>query len=134
MKCKPCAIKDRNDKLARGPDHHWFDPNANRDRQAARWGQRDQNWAREVFSRFDGVCIVTGETANLAAHHLLSRAKFPDYRFDPLNGVALQRELHVEFHRVFGQVGFTPQDFSRFVQSKCGKTFQPAPHLMEALP
>lgn len=38
-------------------------------------------------------------------------------------GVCLSTELHIEFHKIYGQRDFTPEDFCEFHRNKTGKEF-----------
>lgn len=44
-------------------------------------------WSAEV--RKDGRCMVCGATEYLNAHHVLPKERYPEYRFEPKNGVCL---------------------------------------------
>lgn len=63
-------------------------------------------WAYEVIRRDGGACVVCGHRKqgrkDVAAHHILSRARHPELALLVNNGVTLCRPCHDDEHRVNG--------------------------------
>jgi hypothetical protein len=56
-------------------------------------------WRKAVFSRDNYTCKNCGRHSGfLIAHHILSWAKFPEYRFNVKNGKTLCISCHKEIH------------------------------------
>lgn len=132
VQCTPCA----NAARPRGETHpHWNPDLTTYDREVARWTKADSAWADEVRKRYDYRCAVTGEkSGELAAHHLLSKTRYPQYRLDPLNGIPILTRLHLEFHRAppvgYGNKHFSPENFMAFFLAKTGRHLELPTHIL----
>lgn len=65
--------------------------------------KRDQRWSRAIKKR-DKVCQGCGKTkeeGKLQAHHIKSRSKYPDLRYDLSNGITLCLDCHAKEHPDF---------------------------------
>lgn len=51
----------------------------------------------------------------LEIHHLASKAKFPQYRYDRQNCIVLCKSCHKEFHNIYGKINFTPSDTIKWI-------------------
>lgn len=132
--CKECSKKDKFPRLLRGKDHPLYNHNMTdeerlarnfrrvRDRQGDCWYS---SWAYEVKRRAEFTCIITGERSNkLASHHLYSWSKFPELRIFIDNGVSIHRDLHNEFHSLYGKGHNTYSQFKEFYELKTGRDFK----------
>lgn len=122
-RCSACTKATTEYKV--GPEHpRWIEDRAlvHQTMKSRVWSTDDVAWAEQVYQDHGYACYLTGRKGKLAAHHLYSRARFPEYRFHPLNGVCLLRELHVEFHSIYGKRRFTPEDFVKYA-AIYGKVF-----------
>lgn len=65
------------------------------------------NWRSRIFKRDSFTCQECGDTTsgNLNAHHLLPFSKFPQFRFDPWNGITLCKCCHASVHAQKIKVG-----------------------------
>lgn len=62
-----------------------------------------RQWRSAIFVMFDFECdLCDRSNCRLEAHHLNSWAAHPEQRFDLMNGVALCRECHNQFHDHMG--------------------------------
>lgn len=69
---------------------------------------RDVVLERDVYRCWKCDCRVTDNTAEI--HHLLSKTRFPEFRYDELNCIALCKNCHKEFHKTYGLMQFTKGD------------------------
>lgn len=58
-------------------------------------------WAKSVKER-DGACIDCGSIERLEAHHLVSKAKFPEVASELWNGITLCHKCHIIEHKIIG--------------------------------
>lgn len=86
-------------------------------------GRRDRlpesyAWKKAVFKRDNFTCKITGlkqsRKISIDCHHLFSWADFPEKRFDPENGVPLEKHIHRLFHKEYGRNKNTPDQFQEF--------------------
>lgn len=105
-----------NVKRLTGSEHpNWQGGIAENDRDRLKCN----NWRQHVFTKYKGQCFLTGvrdspETP-LEAHHLESWSICEERRFDPSNGVLVTREIHKQFHSLYGGKTVTAQ-FEHFCQ------------------
>ena len=64
------------------------------------------------------VCEVTGEKKDLVIHHLYSFNTHPELGSDPANMVRITREIHDEFHSIYGYGDNTPEQWYEFLQKR----------------
>lgn len=65
---------------------------------------------------YNKTCVLTGEKKNLACHHLESWNFCVERRFDISNGVLLRKDLHKEFHTIYGFGNNTEAQFADYCQ------------------
>lgn len=58
-----------------------------------------QAWSANVRKR--GMCEVCGNSENIQAHHILPKERYPEFKLEPLNGIAL-----CPLHHKFGKYSF----------------------------
>jgi len=77
-------------------------------------------WKKQVFHFYDYRCFLTHATHTketpLVCHHLESWDSNAKLRFDPKNGVVIQKQLHKQFHRKYGFGQNTTKQFENFCQ------------------
>lgn len=63
-----------------------------------------RKWREGVFTFYKGKCFLTGSTdhKNLEAHHMDSWQTAPKKRYLVENGVLLRKDIHIDFHKTFG--------------------------------
>ena len=74
-------------------------------------------WKKAVVTR-DCGCVICETTENLVAHHLQPYRDAKHLRLDVLNGVTLCDTHHREFHKEFGYIGATRDDFEIYYLNK----------------
>ena len=63
-----------------------------------RTSKKYKDWRYRVFERDDYRCILCNKKGYLIAHHLLSFAFYPKYRFDVRNGITVCEDCHNRIH------------------------------------
>lgn len=76
----------------------------------------DYVWINSVKKIYNKTCVVTGAKQNLACHHLEGWNICPERRFDVNNGVLLRKDLHKEFHKIYGFGNNTEVQFADYCQ------------------
>jgi len=59
-----------------------------------------KRWTRLVKER-DGCCFICQTTEKLEAHHILPKAKYPEYATEVWNGIAMCKTHHIQKHSEF---------------------------------
>jgi hypothetical protein len=81
-----------------------------------------KQWKKNVLHRYDYKYFLTFATNTkktlLVCHHLESWDINTNLRFDPNNGVVLQRKLHWQFHQEYGFGKNTKKQFEVFCQTR----------------
>ena len=67
-------------------------------------------------------CICCGSTENLCTHHIYDYDNYEEYRTEPLNGIVLCKEHHIEFHKLYGKKENTFEQFREFCFNKYKET------------
>lgn len=116
--CTPCSYESTR----RENSIHWMadksDEDRAKDRSAYAW------WPRKVLEAHDFTCAISGiRGKELAAHHLYNYGHYPEFRSLVCNGVALSRELHDEFHQLYGKGNNTLEQFQEFHLMKSGRPY-----------
>lgn len=76
-------------------------------------------WRDNVFNRDNYTCQCCGERGGeLQAHHIHAWKTHKAKRFDVENGATLCKSCHIEFHRVYGLKGFTPENYFEYVKQE----------------
>lgn len=64
-----------------------------------------KNWRKKVFERDDYTCQGCDIRGSyLHPHHLISFAKYPEYRFEVWNGQTACKECHENLHKELGYI------------------------------
>lgn len=82
----------------KGENHPQYKGNkSERTKQASRY--KYKTWHKEVLSRCNYTCQDCGAYGGrLEAHHIKPWAKYPEYRYDISNGIALCEDCHIKAH------------------------------------
>lgn len=110
--CDICRV--HRYKTVCGPLHPNYNPEiADEDRQPR--GGDDNRWYEAIFQKHHYTCVITGQIGGeLSAHHLYNYRDYPEHRLSLENGVCITRELHKEFHAIYGRRNNTPEQFEEF--------------------
>lgn len=77
------------------------------------------NWRNRVFKRDNYICQITHEHCrDLVVHHLNGFNKYKDLRYTDDNGITLKREVHEEFHSIYGSGNNTVEQFNEFKNAR----------------
>jgi hypothetical protein len=72
----------------------------------------------QCFEKADYTCDITGKKGcELNAHHLESWHSNEELRYDIDNLVCISKEMHDEFHRVYGRKNNTKEQYEKFKRS-----------------
>lgn len=105
----------------RGENHHRYNPNlTNEDRDKTTTTLEYIEWRKLVFERDNYTCQCCGDNkgGNLNGHHLNSRDKFPQEKYNVNNGITLCETCHKEFHKIYGYGNNTKEQYNDFINSK----------------
>ncbi len=80
-----------------------------------RQSKKSKEWKQKCLKRDNFSCRVSGSKENLQVHHLESFASNPDLRFDVDNGITLNKEIHSQFHSMYGKKDNTKKQFEDFL-------------------
>lgn len=58
----------------------------------------DKVFAEYIKKKYQYQCVLTGEKRNATIFHMLSRAKFPNVRYDENNVFLVARREHSKYH------------------------------------
>jgi 5-methylcytosine-specific restriction endonuclease McrA len=85
-----------------------------------RWREDNnyRNWRGAVFLAYNNECAVTGTklqyVGDLVVHHLNCAKNHSHLAYVPENGIVLEKELHVYFHKTYGYGNNTVGQFKSF--------------------
>lgn len=68
---------------------------------------RESILERDCYSCWKCGCK---QKSKLEIHHLLSKSRFPEYKYSEENCIVLCKPCHKEFHKKYGLMKFTPGD------------------------
>ena len=77
------------------------------------------SYAEAMYEKFNSssVCEVTGRSDNLVIHHLESFNIHPELGATQNNLVCVNREIHDEFHNIYGRGDNTREQWFEFVEN-----------------
>lgn len=99
-----------------GKNHPRFDETlSEEDRIDKRQYQEYYDFIQEVLIRDNYTCQLSGQVGgNLVVHHLNGYHWFKEGRIDPNNAIVLTKEIHDEFHKIYGKKNNTLEQFLEF--------------------
>lgn len=102
----------------------WNPQKTEEERVSARKYKAYEDWRNEVLEKYDYTCIISGQRGGtLNVHHLNGYSWDIENRLNPNNGVVLTKELHDEFHKIYGKKHNTLEQFKEFYKNKTNKEF-----------
>lgn len=88
------------------------------DRNKERNTPEYKKWRDECFKRDDYTCQITNIKGHrLEVHHIYSYDKYKDLRLDINNGITLSKEIHSQFHSIYGYGNNTKEQWEEFVKN-----------------
>ena len=75
--------------------------------------EKNSAWIQGVKRATNFKCFITGRDHDLECHHLIG-FQHEETRYLIQNGVAICKEIHVEFHNQYGRGYSTPEQFEEF--------------------
>jgi hypothetical protein len=124
-RCGTCSVANRAYRT--GPEHpNWNPTTSDEERQRRKdiWreNKEEREWSLAVKAAWSFTCVISGRPSNdLVSHHLYSYARHPEFRGLVGNGVSISRDLHDEFHDLYGRRATTYQQFKEFYELKTGR-------------
>jgi hypothetical protein len=77
-----------------------------------------RNWSRVLKNLYSKKCFISQRSedagAKLESHHLFAVNLYPHLTFSLLNGIVMDREFHLLFHRLYGN-DVRPEQFLMFL-------------------
>lgn len=98
---------------------HWNPNISNEERRNRRHIQENYNWRDEVYKRDNFTCQCCGDNKgrNLNAHHLEGYHWCKELRYEVNNGITICKKCHNKFHKQFGYLWNTTEQFYIFTRS-----------------
>ena len=112
--CPQCAINRR-----KGSKNCRYNPNiTDEEREAGRNYSDYKEWRTKCFERDDYTCQVTGKKGGkLEVHHIYSYDNNKELRLDVNNGITVSKEIHKQFHSIYGYGNNTLEQWGEFIKS-----------------
>ena len=114
--CKKCGYKNFS-----GKNNHFYNPNlSDDDRNNSLYRFRNPQYKEFVyncFKRDNYTCQISGKKSkgDIVVHHINGYNWDIKNRYNINNGITLNKEIHKEFHKIFGKGNNTKEQFVRFV-------------------
>ena len=122
-RCYKCTMtKDRKIKISAQQQgisvNDWkgyISPENTRIRQS----EKGREWRYNIMVKANFTCDITKQQGiELHVHHLYSFNSYPEKRFELDNGVCLCKDLHKEFHSIYGKGNNTKEQYEEFKKAK----------------
>lgn len=114
--CKKCGYKNFS-----GENNHFYNPNLTKeDREDRNYRFRNplySTFIQQCFKRDDYTCQISGKKSkgDIVVHHINGYNWDVNNRFNIDNGITLNKEIHKEFHKMYGKGNNTKEQFIGFV-------------------
>ena len=83
-----------------------------------RFSDEYKDWVRSVLERDNFTCQKSGlRGGDLEVHHINNFSEFPELRFERKNGITLRKEIHLEFHKLYGWKNNTMEQLKEFLNN-----------------
>jgi hypothetical protein len=106
-------------------NHKYRSDKTDEEREAGRAFPEYREWVRAVMGLHQYTCAISGQRGgSLSAHHIFNWADHPELRLNTSNGVVLTRDLHKEFHQLYGKGNNTLEQFQEFFYIKTGNNYK----------
>lgn len=46
-------------------------------------------WSKNIRAKADGLCAICKSSKMVQAHHILPKERYPEFQFEPINGLSL---------------------------------------------
>ena len=84
---------------------------------AIRFSREYRLWRKAIFERDLFTCQKTGQLGGeLEAHHINNFSQFPELRLALDNGITLSKEVHKNFHQIYGKRNNTRAQLEIFLK------------------
>lgn len=111
--------KRKLSELHRGSKHYNWKGGITTEQKKIRKGFKMRLWIRACLERDDFTCQITGQRGGkLAVHHINNFADYPELRTSLENGITLSKEVHIEFHHIYGNKNNTREQLEEFISQK----------------
>ena len=112
--CPECARRNNM-----GENNPRWNPNLTQeDREDKRNYPKYREWREKCFERDNYTCQVTGKRGvELAVHHLYSYDKYYCLRTTIENGITVSKEIHKQFHSIYGYGNNTLEQRDEFINN-----------------
>ena len=142
LETKNKLSKIRKDKIAKGEIKPWnkgkkcpqltrennpnWNPNlTDEERVIKRKYKEYEYWRTEVFKKYNYTCQLSHQKGGqLVVHHLNGYGFNKEQRLDINNGIVITKELHILFHKLYGNKNNTKEQFEEFKQRYINKEFE----------
>lgn len=114
--CKKCGYKN-----LLGENNHFYNSNLTEDdRNNRNYRFRNPQYKKFVYDCFERdnyTCQISGKKSkgDIVVHHINGFNWDVNNRYNIDNGITLNKEIHKEFHKIFGKGNNTKEQFIRFV-------------------
>lgn len=103
-----------------GERNHMYNPDkTDEERMLSRYiigGMSAAKWRKEVFNRDNYTCLICNQYGGtLNAHHLDGWGWCKERRFDITNGVTLCVSCHKNYHKIYGVLNNTEEQFEEYI-------------------
>jgi hypothetical protein len=100
----------------KGDKTHLWKGGITRENDRIRTSLEIKLWKKSCLLRDDFTCQKTRQRGGkLVVHHINNFADFPELRTSLDNGITLSREVHIEFHKIYGKKNNTRQQLEEFL-------------------
>lgn len=119
--CNKCAIRNNT-----GENHYNWKSNLTEDeRVLSRKNHEYNQFVKTVLEYFNYTCQLSGQYGGkLSVHHLNGYNWCIEGRMDINNVIVITKEIHKEFHDIYGRGNNTKEQFEEFIQNYYNKDLE----------